>query len=228
MSEHNVEAMNISRVGRYMDGVEKGIVTRHFPAAPGPVLDVGGGTGRWSRWLAAQGHAQWLCDIDPSALRNIRERWPDLRILAADAQHIPTRDGAFGVVIAVQVFGLLADRPRFLAEVARVLAPGGYLFISWSNKRSFKGALYHGYSALKGTPRAARFNFYATTHRENLAMLHAAGFTVLESIGYSWTPLPRYHDSPLVDAFVAFEWTLRLNRLRDFSPNIMLAARKPG
>ncbi|MFP4324026.1 MAG: class I SAM-dependent methyltransferase, partial [Anaerolineales bacterium] len=193
---------------------------------PGHVLDVGGGTGRWSRWLAEQGRAQALLDIDPSALATIRAHWPRLCILAADAQHLPVPRAAFGAVIAVQMFGHLADRPRFLAEAARVLAPGGYLFISWSNKTSFKGALYNGYSALKGTPRAQRFNFYATSHRENLRMLESAGFRVLDSIGYSWTPLPRYHDTPLVDAFVAIERTLRLNQLRDISPNIMLAAQK--
>jgi len=226
MSQHWVDVMNNSRVGRYMDGVEKSIITPRLPTTPLNVLDIGGGTGRWSRWLTAQGHRQVLMDIDRSALKTIQKHSPQLNILQANAQHIPAPSAAFDAVFAVQLFGLLDDHPRFLRELHRVLKPDGLLFISWSNRASIKGLLYQTYSALKGTPPAARFQFYSTTHQENLALLQESGFALLDALGYSWTLLPRSHNTPLVDLFSALERGLRLNRLVAYSPNVMMAARK--
>ena len=73
-SPHQVDIMNNSRVGRYMDGVERRMIVRYMPSQSLCVLDLGGGTGRWSRWLMQNGHRQLLADIDRSALRSIPGR----------------------------------------------------------------------------------------------------------------------------------------------------------
>jgi ubiquinone/menaquinone biosynthesis C-methylase UbiE len=218
--------MNDSRVGRYMDGVEKDIIARHLPDAPLHVLDLGGGTGRWSRWLAEQQHQQLMFDIEFAALRRFREHNPDLRVIQADAQRIPTANGIFDAVIAVQIFNFMSDTARFLAEVHRVLKPGGLLTITWTNKNSIKGLLYGTYSTLKGTSSAERFSIYGSSHSENLRLLHGAGFRVCEATGYSWSLLPRSHNTRLVDVFVAMERGLRLNQWLAASPNIILVAQK--
>lgn len=226
MNRHWVDIMNDSRVGRYMDGVEKDLIRRHLPARPLSVLDVGGGTGRWSRWLKEAGHQQLLLDIDASALKTIQAHSPHLTIAQADAHCIPAPTGQFDVVIAVQLLGLLRDEAQFLREVRRVLKPDGLLFVSWSNRKSIKGLLYTLYSAAKGTPPAERHYFYRTSHAENMRLLEQAEFRVLEAVGYSWTLLPRSHNTPLVEAFVALERALRLNRWVAASPNIVAVAKK--
>jgi ubiquinone/menaquinone biosynthesis C-methylase UbiE len=218
--------MNDSRVGRYMDAVEKDIIARHLPDAPLHVLDLGGGTGRWSRWLAEHQHQQLMFDIELAALRRFREHNPGLRVIQADAQCIPTASAIFDAVIAVQIFNFMSDTARFLAEVHRVLKPGGLLTITWTNKNSIKGLLYGTYSTLKGTSPAERFSIYGSSHSENLNLLHEAGFRVCEATGYSWSLLPRSHNTRLVDVFIAMERGLRLNHWLAASPNIILVAQK--
>jgi SAM-dependent methyltransferase len=51
-------------------------------------------------------------------------------ILAVDAQALPFRDGAFDAVLSVNVLEALPDRPRALAELRRVLRPGGRALVA--------------------------------------------------------------------------------------------------
>jgi|GEM_PF-5467351 len=226
--KHWVSVMNESRVGQYMDAVEKDMVSRYIPPEPHMVLDIGGGTGRWSDWLQANDYPQVLMDLDRGALRETQVYSPKLVMAQANAEKIPAATNSAQTVIAVQLFGSLSNRPAFLKECYRILKPNGLLFISWSNKNSIKGWLFKTYSYFKGTSTEEQYNFYATSHQENVAMLTDAGFEILDAIGYSWTMLPRGHNSFLVDVFVGAERTLRLNTQINISPNVMLATRKPA
>src|SRR5271166_5955628 len=42
------------------------LILRHLPAAPGTILDVGGGTGIYSAWLGSLGYEAHLVDIVPA------------------------------------------------------------------------------------------------------------------------------------------------------------------
>lgn len=223
---HWVTVMNESRVGQYMDAVEKRMVSAYIDRNPHFVLDIGGGTGRWSNWLQANSYPHLLLDLDRGALRETRQYYPTLVVSQANAEQIPLASNSLKTIIAVQLFGSVSDRPKFLAECYRVLQDDGDLFISWSNKRSIKGLLFRGWQWYRGIPRPDQLNFYATTHSQNMQMLTDAGFRVVDKIGYSWTMLPRGHNSRLVDIMVAIESGLRLNRLISISPNVMLAAKK--
>jgi len=226
MSQHPVDMMNDSRVGQYMDEIEKELLIRHLPSQALRVLDLGGGTGRWSSWLIENNHWQALTDIDPSVLKIAQERHPKLNIMRAGAEHIPFPAEAFDVVLAVQLFDYLDNRTQFLQEARRVLKPNGLLMLSWTNKRSIKGWLYDAYSKWKGSSSIDRVRFYETAHRDNLALLLEANFTILEAIGYSWMLLPRIHNSGLVGFFIAIERTLRLNQWLAASPSIISVAQK--
>lgn len=55
-----------------------------------------------------------------------RHRVDGLSFIQGDAENLPFADGAFDVVINVEASHCYPDFPRFLAEVARVLRPGGH------------------------------------------------------------------------------------------------------
>lgn len=55
-----------------------------------------------------------------------RHRVEGLDFVQGDAENIPFPDKSFDVVINVEASHCYTDFPRFLAEVARVLKPGGY------------------------------------------------------------------------------------------------------
>jgi ubiquinone/menaquinone biosynthesis C-methylase UbiE len=102
--------------------------------ARGRVLEVGCGTGRnLPRYSGRTGGPAppiaFVIGLDPNfeALRAARRRAPGVPLVCASAEALPFRDGAFDTVVSGLVFCSVPDVPRGLAEVRRVLAPGGTL-----------------------------------------------------------------------------------------------------
>lgn len=95
-------------------------------APPGLVLDLGCGTGRN---LPLYRDGVRAVGLDPcfSSLLKARTRRPGALLVRARAEALPFRDGAFDTVVSGLVFCSVADAPRGLAEVRRVLKPGGVL-----------------------------------------------------------------------------------------------------
>jgi ubiquinone/menaquinone biosynthesis C-methylase UbiE len=92
----------------------------------GTVVDVGCGTGRAVAELGP--HAIGV-DPDPAMLAAARQRFPGLDVRAADATHLPLRDGEAYGYRADKVFHVLPDPVAALAEARRVLAPGGRIVL---------------------------------------------------------------------------------------------------
>jgi len=106
------------------------------------LLELGGGPGYlWTR-NAGRIPAAWdvtVSDFSPGMLRDARARLAicgrDFRFVVADAQWISFADESFDAVIANHMLYHVPDRPRALAEIRRVLRPGGKLFAT-TNGRS--------------------------------------------------------------------------------------------
>jgi ubiquinone/menaquinone biosynthesis C-methylase UbiE len=92
--------------------------------ARGRVLDVGCGTGR-NLPLLPPGTVG--SDLALDLLLRARGRAPAARLVQARAEALPFRDGAFDTVVSGLVFCSVDDPARGLAEVRRVLGPGGTL-----------------------------------------------------------------------------------------------------
>jgi len=105
-------------------------------AEGGPVLDVGAGTGRVARDLAAHGVDVHALDVDAGLLAALRERAPGVPTHVADARDfaLGTR---FALVIApmqtVQLLGGRRERAAFLRCAQRHLRPGGLLAAALAN-----------------------------------------------------------------------------------------------
>jgi SAM-dependent methyltransferase len=95
------------------------------------VLEIGCGAAQCARWLVGQGARVTAFDVSLGQLREARRldartgrRVP--RLVQADGQAMPFREASFDVVCSA--FGavpFVADSARLMAEVARVLRPGG-------------------------------------------------------------------------------------------------------
>jgi len=94
--------------------------------ARGRVLDVGCGTGRNLPLLPP---GTKVIGLDPTreSLLRARRRAPGALLVRGSAEKLPFRDGAFDTVVSGLVFCSVPDPLRGLAEVRRVLAPGGQL-----------------------------------------------------------------------------------------------------
>lgn len=85
----------------------------------------GGGAAYLSRTFVPQGYT--ALDLNPAAIRFCRQRHQveGLVFARGNAQNLPFGESAFEVVINVEASHCYPSFPRFLAEVARVLRPGG-------------------------------------------------------------------------------------------------------
>jgi SAM-dependent methyltransferase len=94
------------------------------------VLDVGCGTGELIGHLLRAGAVATGVDPAPAMARRARERHPSATVLDGDAEHLPFGDGAFDAVLAVNALQLADDTGDALAEIVRVLVPGGRVGIA--------------------------------------------------------------------------------------------------
>lgn len=92
----------------------------------GLVLDIGGGTGLVARALVAQGRRVVVVDGSAGMLRLARDRLPGSAV-RAEAARLPFLDQSSDGVLTMWLLHLLDDVAPVLAEVARVLRPGGVL-----------------------------------------------------------------------------------------------------
>jgi demethylmenaquinone methyltransferase/2-methoxy-6-polyprenyl-1,4-benzoquinol methylase len=99
-------------------------------AMPGEtVLDLAAGTGTSSEPFADDGALVVPSDFSLGMLRVGKDRRPDLPFVAGDATRLPFADGAFDAVTIS--FGLrnVVDTDAALAEMLRVVRPGGRVVI---------------------------------------------------------------------------------------------------
>ncbi len=94
--------------------------------ARGRTLDLGTGTGRNLPWLPPGARA---IAVDPHAenLRAARARAPGIPLVRARAEALPFPDATFDTVLSGLVFCSVDDPAAGLAEVRRILRPGGSL-----------------------------------------------------------------------------------------------------
>jgi 2-polyprenyl-3-methyl-5-hydroxy-6-metoxy-1,4-benzoquinol methylase len=121
----------------YTDAVEVPAVMRRVGDPAGPILDAGCGTGRITKALTGLGRPIVAIDYSDACLRRMLQRCDGAPVLAvqSDLRSIPLRTDVMSAATCMEVHQHVrdADRPRFLAELARVLAPGSPLVISTFN-----------------------------------------------------------------------------------------------
>lgn len=102
------------------------------------LLDLATGTGAIARLAAARGASVVGVDVSIGMLEVARTRSPGLDLRLADACALPFADGAFDVVTCGLALSHFAERERALAEVLRILRPGGMLVASaWAEGSTF-------------------------------------------------------------------------------------------
>jgi len=99
------------------------------------LLEIGIGTGRIAIPLALQGYHYTGADISSAMMQRLRRQLPPgvaVDLLRADATALPLRDACIDGAVAVHVLHLIAGWERAVAELRRVLRPGGTLALGFN------------------------------------------------------------------------------------------------
>jgi SAM-dependent methyltransferase len=137
---------------------------------PRRVLEVGGGPGELAERMQRElGAAVAFLDISPRMVELARARGVDAQV--GDVQELPFADASFDTVVAAWMLYHIPDLDRGLAEIARVLRPGGALFAvtnSVDHLREFRDVV--GYPA----------GFEESFNRENGTTVLRRHFAIVE------------------------------------------------
>jgi ubiquinone/menaquinone biosynthesis C-methylase UbiE len=97
------------------------------------VLEIGSGTGRFSRTIVDQGGELTALDIGPGLVTALTQKLT-CRGVAGDALSLPFADAAFDVVISSECIEHTLDPILALREMCRVCRPGGVVCVTTPNR----------------------------------------------------------------------------------------------
>jgi SAM-dependent methyltransferase len=121
-------AVRRDTISRFLDGPNTVDFALAAVAAVAPdrVLEVGCGMGQFAERVARELETELVAvDLAPRMVQLARERGVDARV--GDVQALPFADGEFGCAIANWMLYHVPDLDAGVAELARVLRPGGRL-----------------------------------------------------------------------------------------------------
>src|SRR5437763_2898573 len=109
----------LSGRGRLEAARTKELIERYVPQGSLSVLDVGGGAGYYTSWLAGLGHRVAMLDPVPSHVELARieaGKPPAFEAQVGDARDLPFDDATFDIVLLLgPLYHLLASQDRLLA-----------------------------------------------------------------------------------------------------------------
>jgi SAM-dependent methyltransferase len=125
--------------GRRADLAERALLERLLAPFAGArtALEVGCGTGHFTRWLAGRMPRVAGLDRSPAMLAEARRRCPRLLLIEGDAHHLPIRSRAVDLGVFVLTLEFLEDPAVALAEAVRIARRG--LIVVTLNRWSFGG-----------------------------------------------------------------------------------------
>ena len=124
------------------------LIARYGGALPGRrILDLGSGMGGTSVALGLAGAAPLAFEYNRAYCDIIRLRAGryamGLPVVNGAGEQLPFGDASFDLVIAWDVVEHVQDPARLLAELARVLRPGGRVLLTVINRFAFRDPHYH-------------------------------------------------------------------------------------
>ena len=138
------------------DGLVLAAMRELAPWAGRTLVDLGCGSGYWLAGYAAEAAAVIGVEPDPALVPLAAARDPRARVLPGSAEHIPFGDASVDVVHARFAYFWPPGGAAGLAEVRRVLKPGGALVVVDNDQRAGEFARLLQAAQLQMTGEAGR------------------------------------------------------------------------
>ena len=153
---------------------------RRAPGASGVWLDIGCGAGTYTRLLHKQGYTTLGMDYSWPSLSKASRRSPAaIRWVAADVHRLPLADGCAGGLLCFGVMQALGSPDGALRELARVVRPGGEIWVDALNAHCLPTWLSEWRRRRRGRPPHLRYDTVK-------AFTHAARRAGLDVVAVEW------------------------------------------
>ena len=151
------------------------------------VLEVGAGMGGDSIFLAKKGAEVTVLDFSPDALelvkKNAEKNKVTLKLIEADALHIPFKEETFDVIFHQGFLEHFKNPKDYLLEQKRILKTGGYLIVDVPQKFTTYTIKKH-LAMKKGKWFAGWETEYSPIGLEKI--IKACGFKVIDMYGWGY------------------------------------------
>jgi len=118
----------------YEDRAERLALAKLLPAHGVTLLDIGAGFGRLAEVFRPLFSEVVLFDVARSLLKQAKIN--HFHLVHGNLYELPFPDQSFSAAVMIRVLHHVEDVPAALAEVHRVLAPGGHFILEYANKRN--------------------------------------------------------------------------------------------
>ena len=126
---------NVDR--EYEDQADRMAIRKLLPKRMEKFADIGGGYGRLANEYLKRAHKVIIFDYSKSELKQAKEIYGNkIETRAGDIYKLPFKDGELDGLMMVRVTHHLKKMDKAMAELYRVLKPGGVAVIEVANKRT--------------------------------------------------------------------------------------------
>ena len=121
----------------YEDQADRMAIRKLLPKRMEKFADIGGGYGRLANGYLKRAHKVIIFDYSKTELEQAKEIYGDkIETRAGDIYKLPFKDDELDGLMMIRVTHHLKDMDKALAELYRVLKPGGVAVIEVANKRT--------------------------------------------------------------------------------------------
>lgn len=166
-----------SRAGRCRDHLQKKLILSHVDKSSlkeKTILDVGCGTGRFSRFFAELGAKVIGIDASTAMLREARKQGKRVTYLSGNVCQLPFHDNSFDLMVSVNVLNHLANYRMAIGEMCRVSRK---VILGIPNKHSLL-LLAYIYRFLRGYN--TKYSGYTVKKYENSPIPYSIYFSMSE------------------------------------------------
>jgi len=139
---HNFDDSEIDRLGKmYFDIIPESVINQNTYG-----IDIGCGTGRWTKYLSNK--IGFMEAIDPSdailSATKLLKNTPNVRLSKASIENIPFDDKTFDFGMSVGVLHHIPDTQQALTDCVKKIKIGGYFYVYLYYDLENKGLLFRG------------------------------------------------------------------------------------
>jgi ubiquinone/menaquinone biosynthesis C-methylase UbiE len=129
-------------MGRQVDHVEKQLVWKYMMrmSLEKPLLEIGCGTGHWTRFFRQKGFKLTAIDLSEKMLEKAKQKNPEnVHFEKMNVEEMKFKDLTFENIVMITTLEFVENRDQAFLEIDRILKPGGFLLVGCLNELSEMG-----------------------------------------------------------------------------------------